>query len=369
MHILFIKPINIIIASLLFIFILNTESFSSHLKDKSKKEKEKYLEIRISKIPSDFSKIIIPPGKNKKNIIKNIVENKNTDKIDENIKNSTLLSVLYYDGKKITVDKKSNKINDDTKLYSMSISKSFVSYILGEAICSNHIKSINDKISIYVPEAKGTLYENSTLKDLINMSAGDTSFSNRQPGSATFSYVNKVIVNKDAIKEYLALSTGKKITTKEFNYHNFLTDLIARAIDVTVPGGLKESYHAFASKAGTNSEMFLLTDKNGWPLLHGWFYATREDFLRLGIQVAEDWNSKTCIGDYLTSIEKMKIKAPYNSSYSGFFWYSNNIQPRHTEMRGHGGQRIHINLKKGSVLAFHSIANDYNEKHILDLIK
>jgi len=355
--------------TLLFTFVLSASSFSSHLKNKSKKEKEKYLEIRIAKIPSEFNQIKIAPEKIKKNFSKSIIKNKKTIKIDKSMKNSSLLSVIYYDGKKIVVDKKSDKISNDTKLYSMSISKSFVSYILGNAICNKYIKSINDKISMYVPETKGTLYENSTFRDLINMSAGDINFSNRKPGSATFTYVDQVIVKKKSVKEYLLSSAGKKITVKKFNYNNFLTDLVARAIDVTVPGGLKKSYTDFANKSETNYEMFFLTDKDGWPLLHGWFYATREDFLRLGVQIAEDWNSKSCIGDYLNFVENMKSKASENSSYSGFFWYDDHIQSRHAEMRGHGGQRIHINLNKGSVLINHSIANDYDNKSILDLIR
>ena len=31
-------------------------------------------------------------------------------------------------------------------------------------------------------------------------------------------------------------------------------------------------------------------------------------------------------------------------------------------MRGHGGQHIHINIEKGSMLLFHAIAKDFNEK-------
>ncbi len=111
-----------------------------------------------------------------------------------------MLSVLYYDGQKVVVDKKSNKIKDDTKLYSFSVSKSLVSYMLGDAICNGHIKSLDDKISNYVPEAKGTLYENSTFKELINMAAGDTNFSNKKAGSAKFLYAADVIGKKTQLK-------------------------------------------------------------------------------------------------------------------------------------------------------------------------
>ncbi len=351
--------------------IFNTNSFSSHLKDKSNKEKAKFLEIRTVNLPSQLNKVKIAPANKIKNLSKKIVENKNTKKIDKNINKKSLLSVLYFDGQNVVVDKMSDKINNETKLYSFSISKSFVSYILGNAICDGHIKSLDDKISNYVPETKGTLYENSTFKELINMAAGDTNFASRKAGSATFIYAGDVVRKKTTVKDYLISSSGIKLTKKVFNYNNFLTDLVARALDVTVPGGLKSLYENFANQSGTSSEMFFLTDDSGWPLLHAWFFANREDFLRLGIQVSQDWNSKSCIGDYLNEIEKMKIKADKgsNSDYSGFFWYSQKNKSRHAEMRGHGGQRILIDIKKGSVISYHSITGDYENKSIFDLLK
>ena len=365
------KLLHISIISLLFTLIFNTTSFSKHLKGKSKKVHDEYLEIRIVGLPSQFDNIKIQPANDIKSLTKKLIENKNTKKIDKIIKKKSLLSVLYFDGENIVVDKKSEKIKNDTKLYSMSISKSFLSYILGNAICDGHIKSLDDKISKYVPEAKGTLYENSTFKELIDMAAGDKNFASREPGSAKLFYAVDVMGRKTTAKDYLLSSSGIKISKKTFNYNNFLPDLVARAIDVSVPGGLKNLYQDFANKSGTNSEMFYLTDDNGWPLLHGYFYANREDFLRLGIQISKDWNSNSCIGNYLNGIEKMKIKTDkdQNSDYSGYFWYDQNNKSRHAQLRGHGGQRIHIDIEKGSVLVYSSIAKDYDNKSIWRLIK
>ena len=365
------KLLHISIISLLFTLIFNTTSFSKHLKGKSKKVHDEYLEIRIVGLPSQFDKIKIQPANDIKSLTKKLIENRNTKKIDKIIKKKSLLSVLYFDGENIVVDKKSEKIKNDTKLYSMSISKSFLSYILGNAICDGYIKSLDDKISKYVPEAKGTLYENSTFKELINMAAGDINFASRKAGSAKFFYAADIDQRKTTAKDYLLSSSGIKISKKTFNYNNFLPDLVARAIDVSVPGGLKNLYQDFANKSGTNSEMFYLTDDNGWPLLHGYFYANREDFLRLGIQISKDWNSNSCIGNYLNGIEKMKIKTDkdQNSDYSGYFWYDQNNKSRHAQLRGHGGQRIHIDIEKGSVLIYHSITGDYDNKSIWRLIK
>ena len=365
------KLLHISIISLLFTLIFNTTSFSKHLNDKSKKVHDEYLEKRIVGSRSKFNNIKIQPANDIKSLTKKLIENKNTKKIDKIIKKKSLLSVLYFDGENIVVDKKSKKIKNDTKLYSLSISKSFLSYILGNAICDGYIKSLDDKISKYVPEAKGTLYENSTFKELIDMAAGDKNFASREPGSAKLFYAVDVMGRKTTAKDYLLSSSGIKISKKTFNYNNFIADLVARAIDVSVPGGLKNLYQDFANKSGTNSEMFYLTDDNGWPLLHAYFYANREDFLRLGIQISKDWNSNSCIGNYLNGIEKMKIKTDkdQNSDYSGYFWYDQNNKSRHAQLRGHGGQRIHIDIEKGSVLVYSSIAKDYDNKSIWRLIK
>ena len=202
------------------------------------------------------------------------------------------------------------------------------------------------------------------------MRAGDTNFASRKAGSATFIYAGQVIQKKKTVKEYLAESINLKTTKKVFNYNNFLTDLVARAIDLKSPGGLKKAYQDFANKAGTSSEMFLLIDDNGWPLLHGWTYATRVDFLKLGIQVSKDWNSNTCIGDYLKNIESMKDKSDNkNSEYAGYFWFDKKNKSRHAQMRGHGSQRIHIDLEKNRVLTYHSITGDYDNKSVLNLLK
>tara|TARA_B100001057_G_scaffold76680_2_gene71451 strand:+ start:40 stop:1137 length:1098 start_codon:yes stop_codon:yes gene_type:complete len=348
----------------------NSLTLAEHLKGKTKAEKNSYLKIRITDLPAAFKKIQISPASTVKTLNKELIDNKNTKKIDKNIKNKSLLSVLYFDGQKIAVDKKSEKINDNTKLYSFSISKSFVSYILGNAICNGDIKNLDDKISDYVPETKGTLYENSSFKDLINMKAGDTNFASRKAGSAAFIYAGDIASKKKTVKDYLFTSSNLKTTEKVFNYNNFLTDLVARAIDLKSSGGLKKAYQDFADKAGTSSEMFFLTDDNGWPILHAWFYATREDFLKLGIQMSNEWNSNTCIGDYLKNIESMRGKSDnINSEYSGYFWYNSKNKTRHAEMRGHGSQKIYIDLEKNRVLTYHSITGDYNNNSIWNLLK
>ncbi len=76
--------------SIFFILIFSV-SFSSltvaeHLKGKSKKELDRFLEGRIVGTPAEFNKIVILPAKVSFSLNKELIENKNTKNIDKIIK-------------------------------------------------------------------------------------------------------------------------------------------------------------------------------------------------------------------------------------------------------------------------------------------
>lgn len=77
------------------------------------------------------------------------------------IKNDTILFEKYYRG---------NTENSHTIAW--SVTKSFVSALMGIAIQEGAVKSINDPAIKYVPELKNSAYENITIKNLLQMSSG-----------------------------------------------------------------------------------------------------------------------------------------------------------------------------------------------------
>lgn len=52
------------------------------------------------------------------------------------------------------------------------MSKSFVSALVGIALEEGHIKSIQQPIDDYLPELKGSTYEDVRIKDILQMSTG-----------------------------------------------------------------------------------------------------------------------------------------------------------------------------------------------------
>lgn len=55
---------------------------------------------------------------------------------------------------------------------SFSVAKSFTSTLVGAAIQDGFIKSLEDKVSIYMPDLKGSAYDDVTIRQLLTMTSG-----------------------------------------------------------------------------------------------------------------------------------------------------------------------------------------------------
>ncbi len=65
-----------------------------------------------------------------------------------------------------------NGANQASRHTSWSVAKSFISTLIGIARDEGLIKSLEDKVSVYLPELEGTAYGAARVKDLLQMSSG-----------------------------------------------------------------------------------------------------------------------------------------------------------------------------------------------------
>ena len=319
--------------------------------------------------------------------------------IDEIISSTNLLSVLYFDGNNLLIDRKSEQISETTKLPSASMAKSFVSYLLGQAICKGKISSIEDPVQKYFEATSGTLYGDKTLRQMINMTAGDGDLFDRsakangktirkvmQGGlfrgkAATLADYEKwdflpnydvlMIFGATTVIHTIGKARGIKETSAlEYNYSSLVADIVLNVIGIATMGDPRDSLsfkffqENLAERAGTTDELIWLRDEDGSLVGGAFFYATRKDYLRLGIMIANDWKSDTCIGKYLRDVEKNNVsKGSGGGFYGGFFHFE-----RNASMRGHGGQRIIIDWDSGSVLVLNAKTDDYDFKNNFESI-
>ena len=340
---------------------LSNVANSDHLHKKSDKEVRKIHDLRLSKIPSLFEIVTINPTVPSQ-LVYAAQPNDNVKQIMER---HELLSVMFFDGANVTTDELNSRFDfkNDQQMYSMSIAKSIVGYMLGHAVCEGHIKSLDDKLGDYVPEAKGTVYENETIRNISNMSAHDAGYTKKV---TRWKYTTQVVNLRGTkpVSELLRDAAGVKMSQKaKFEYHGLKSDLIARLVDISVPNGL-DSYaqEKVSTAAGFSKPMSFLRDAKGWPIGLAWFYLNREDFLKFGIRVSRDWNEEGCIGKYLKASFHDNVDG---NKYGSFFWYETGEGGEPIiEMRGHGGQRVIVNTASNEVLSYLSIRAKYSQEKL-----
>ncbi len=79
--------------------------------------------------------------------------------------------VIIQDGK-IRLEKYGLGFSGDGKWTSFSVAKSFSSTLVGAAIKDGYIKSIDDRVSDYIPDLKGSVYDEVSIKQLLTMTSG-----------------------------------------------------------------------------------------------------------------------------------------------------------------------------------------------------
>lgn len=345
-------------------------SYASHYKNASKAKLQEIFHYITNTIHIEMNSIEFPATTS----VRELTNSRDSlpSAVRSEIKNSEILSLLFYDGTKIKYDWRRNDVNEDTLLYGASMSKSVTSYLAGKAYCAGNLKSLQDPLVNYIPELEGTFYENVKLIESLNMAAGDGKLYSGGPGGQENwnKYVNPVWYYEQSVLEAIHnLKNRKPPKKKKFSYRNANTDLIAMAMVNSAPNGFEKFVHeALVEPAGLKYLTEYKTDKAKNPNAAGLFFATRTDWLRIALKIAEDFKSPHCIGEYLRSSvsDYVLTREKPCSRYGKFFWHKcspsslNDIR-----LRGHGGKRIIIDRDQKRILVIHSIVNNYDEIRII----
>ncbi len=83
----------------------------------------------------------------------------------------TAALVIVHNGK-VRLEKYGLDFGPDGRWTSFSGAKSVTSTLVGVAIKDGYIRSIDDKVSAYIPDLKGSVYDNVTIKQLLTMTSG-----------------------------------------------------------------------------------------------------------------------------------------------------------------------------------------------------
>ena len=303
--------------------------------------------------------------------------------ITKQMNKTALLSYLLYEDGKITIDEISpidrfgNFVNNETKLRSMSIGKTMVSYVMGHAICKGYIDSVDSRLNDW-SLTKNTPYENQKIIDLLNMNAGDQKYVNRGNFKDGSGDVDTITISIAMYK----MSNLKKSKSK-YNYNALLPHLLLNYISFKSGDDFENLLKdIFQNEAKIEHSVYFFKHPNmkkEFGVANSMFFATRHDYLRIAKSILDDWKNDTCMGKYLKTIYENRIpKGNFDQrfdlsntfsgtkTYAGFFHtdYSGMKNRSIMGMSGYGDQEIIIDFDRSRILVIHSIHGNYNWKKI-----
>jgi CubicO group peptidase (beta-lactamase class C family) len=92
--------------------------------------------------------------------------------VDEYMKAYNVSGVLVLKNGKVLLERYGLGRKLDDRWISFSVTKSITSTLVGAAIQDGKIKSLDDAVTLYIPELKGSAYDGASIRQLLTMSSG-----------------------------------------------------------------------------------------------------------------------------------------------------------------------------------------------------
>jgi CubicO group peptidase (beta-lactamase class C family) len=168
---------------------------------------------------------------------------------------------------------------------SFSVAKSMTSTLVGAAIRDGHIKSMDDKVSDYIPQMKGSAYDDVSIRQLLTMTSGVKWNEDYADPSADVAKFNnhKPEEGVDALVSYMRKLPREVPAGTRWHYSTGETNLVG----ILLNQATKKPLAAYLSEkiwmpAGMEQQATWILSKTGQEISGCCIQAASRDYLRFG---------------------------------------------------------------------------------------
>ena len=177
---------------------------------------------------------------------------------------------------------------------SFSVAKSFTSTLVGAAVKDGAIRSLDDKVSQYIPDLKGSAYDDVSVAQLLTMSSGVRWNEDYEDPKADVAMFNKAEPDKgvDATVSYMRRLPRAHPPGTVWHYNTGETNLIGVLVSSAVKKPLAQYLEEKIWKpAGMEAKATWLLGKTGHEIAGCCLQAATRDFARMGLFVLANGNA------------------------------------------------------------------------------
>ena len=212
--------------------------------------------------------------------------------------NGNMLYENYWNGNSVS-----------SKHIAFSVSKSFLSALIGIAVDDGLIDSIEDPVTKYIPDFNGTGYEGVRIKDILQMSSGVKFNEDYADPKSDINIFGRAVARGSSFRDFSKTLEREKTPGTYHHYVSIDTQvlgfLLAEVTGVSVQDYL---YEKIWNKIGMEQGAYYITDNLGVEMALGGLNATLRDYAKFGQLYLNDGN---WMGEQVVPAEW--VRASYNT--------------------------------------------------------
>jgi CubicO group peptidase (beta-lactamase class C family) len=275
--------------------------------------------------------------------------------IDAYMKSQRNAGLLIIQDGKIRFEKYALGYGPEGRWTSFSVAKSFTSTMVGAALKDGSIKSLDDKVTQYIPTLRGSVYDDVTIKQLLTMTSGvkwNEDYADPKSDVAQFA-LQKPVPGEDITVSYMKKLTREAPAGTKWVYKTGETNLIGVLVSSATGKKLAEYLSEKVWKPyGMEADAFWVLGDTGHEISGCCISARLRDYARLG-QFAIDGGmagGKRVVPDdwFAQATTKQADIAQPGRGY-GYQWWTNDDGSYAAQ--GIFGQGIFIDPKRRLIIA------------------
>lgn len=252
---------------------------------------------------------------------------------------------------------------------SLSVAKSVTSTLVGAAIKDGYIKSVDDYVTNYLPDLKGSAYDSVKIRHLLTMTTGirwNENYTDPDSDIARFDK-DSIEPGMNATVSYMRRLPAEAEPGKKFLYSTGETHLLG----VLVSSATHQTLSQYLSSKiwipyGMEHKATWRLDRTGQEMAGCCLQMILRDFARFGQFVLEDGriNGESIVpDDWFNTATHIQVPLWPGGGYGYGWWIFNGSA---FEALGIHGQMIHIDPARKLVIAINSAwpEADSNERHL-----
>ncbi|MGR3508794.1 MAG: serine hydrolase domain-containing protein [Sulfitobacter sp.] len=255
---------------------------------------------------------------------------------------------------------------------SWSVSKSYLSALVGILLEEGDIASIDDPVTKYAPSLIGTAYDGATIRNVLNMASGVTFDEDYLDRNSDINRMGRALALGGELDDFTAsLKDTFAPAGTQWQYVSIDTHVIGMVVrgatGRTIPDLLGEKV---IGPMGVERAPYYVTDGAGVAFVLGGLNLTTRDNARMGLLYLNKgfYNGKQIVPAtwVAASTEASAPTRPGEIGYGYQWWIPKRARPGEFMARGVYGQYIYINREAGVVIATNAADRGFREPGISD---